>query len=48
MSAGVRSEYMSELEWAVSKQSSQWGSGGVSEGEFHRLQSTELQRVIHD
>lgn len=30
MSSGVMSEYMSELEWAVSKRASQWGSGGVS------------------
>ena len=30
MSAGVRSEYMGELEWAVSKHASQWGNGSLS------------------
>lgn len=30
MSAGVRSEYTGELEWAVSKRTSQWGNGSLS------------------
>lgn len=31
MSAGVRGEYMRELEWAATNWASRWGSGCVGE-----------------